>query len=47
MRTYRIRIGWIPLLFGMAAIWVAVAGLQHVGETIEDVVTTQEIRECE
>lgn len=30
----RIRIGWLPLIFGIAAVWVALAGLLYVCETI-------------
>ena len=31
--TVRIRIGWVPLIFGIAAVWVALAGLLYVVET--------------
>ena len=33
-RTVRIRIGWLPLIFGFAVVWVALAGLLYVCETI-------------
>lgn len=30
----RIRAGWLPLVFGFAIVWVALAGLLYVCETI-------------
>jgi hypothetical protein len=33
-RVVRIRIGWLPLIFGMAVVWVALAGLLYVIQTI-------------